>query len=602
MKTLIKSALLAVLCLSLLLLSGCASSQYKDALALMEAGDYSAAAAIFAELEDYKDAEDQLSLCKQKISYQEALDYLNAGDYDQAFNCFSMLGVFEDSAEKASESLYLKAGELFDSGFYSEAAELYSQLGEYSDSAERHLESQYLYAENLISRYSYERARSILSSLGSYRDCTDKIAGIDAALSEQSAVNSASVGEVVYFGSFEQDNDPDNGAESLAWVVLEKDEDKMLLLCRDAIETLPYNSEFAATDWESSTLRKWLNEDFFAAAFSEADAARLLPMIDSSAANADDGSKVFLLSAEEAGRVLAQHPDFAPAVPSEAAQAKGAGLRKNGSVCWWLRDNGFAPSYAAYAGSDGSVNTTGVFCGMRQFCVRPAIWLRLTDLTETESVSGTSVRAEAAESADAPWQLAETPDAGEEYVNSIIFLGDSTTYGYVTVGMPTSQIWTPDSHTMSIYQQSFVYVETTKGPMLIRDAAKTLQPDLMVITLGIRHITTMKEQEFKAEYTDLVNGILETSPNTKIILNSVYPVADFLDPRELAVTNDMIDTVNGWIQYVVQQTGVRYLDSNTMLKGDDGYMVRSYARSDGLHLSPEALNLVLENIRTHAYQ
>ena len=52
----------------------------------------------------------------------------------------------------------------------------------------------------------------------------------------------------------------------------------------------------------------------------------------------------------------------------------------------------------------------------------------------------------------------------------------------------------------------------------------------------------------------------------------------------------------------MQQTGVRYLDSNTMLKGDDGYMVRSYARSDGLHLSPEALNLVLENIRTHAYQ
>ena len=192
--------------------------------------------------------------------------------------------------------------------------------------------------------------------------------------------------------------------------------------------------------------------------------------------------------------------------------------------------------------------------------------------------------------------------ATRDGVEHIIFMGDSTTYGYVTIGMSTNQIWTPDSHTMSIYEQSFVYVDTTKGPMQIRAAAAEHQPDLMVITLGIRHITTMKEMEFKAEYTDLVNGILEASPNTKIILNSVYPVADFLDPRELAVTNDMIDTVNGWIQYVVEQTGVRYLDSNSILKGEDGYMVRSYARSDGLHLAPDALNLVLENIRTHAYQ
>ena len=601
MKTLFKTILLAALCLSLLLLSGCASSQYKDAMALMESGDYSGAAAILAELEDYKDAGEQLSLCKQKISYQEAVDYLTAGDYDQAYNCFSMLGAFEDSADKALECLYLKAGEQFSSGLYSESAELYKQLGDYSDAAQQYLEAQYLYAQELISRYSYERARSILKELGAYRDSAEKLTSIDAILSEQSAVNNASPGEVVYFGSYEQDNDPDNGAESLAWVVLEKDEEKMLLLCRDAIDTLQYNSEFVATDWENSSINKWLNDEFLGAAFSEADAARLLTLTDSSALQSDAGSKVFLLSAKEAESLLSACPDFASAVPSETAEEHGAGLRRNGAVCWWLRDNGFSPKYAAYVGSDGSVNTAGIFCDIRQFCVRPAIWIRLSDLSETETVTGSSVRAEAVEE-DSPLQLAETPDVGDEYINSIIFMGDSTTYGYVTIGMSTNQIWTPDSHTMSIYEQSFVYVDTTKGPMQIRTAAAEHQPDLMVITLGIRHITTMKEMEFKAEYTDLVNGILEASPNTKIILNSVYPVADFLDPRELAVTNDMIDTVNGWIQYVVEQTGVRYLDSNSILKGEDGYMVRSYARSDGLHLAPDALKLVLENIRTHAYQ
>ena len=138
--------------------------------------------------------------------------------------------------------------------------------------------------------------------------------------------------------------------------------------------------------------------------------------------------------------------------------------------------------------------------------------------------------------------------------------------------------------------------------MPIRTAAEHFKPDMMVITLGIRRITIMDEELFKTEYTDLVTGILEASPDTKIILNSVYPVATHLDRRELDVTNDMIDTVNGWIQDIVQETGVRYLDSNSILKGEDGYMVNSYARTDGLHLAQEALLLVLENIRTHAYQ
>ena len=598
MKRLTKTAVLLLLCLSMLVLSGCQSSDYKTALGLMEAGDYKAAAEMWTALGDYKDAGDQLSLCKQKISYLEAEEYLAQGEIDQAYNAFIMLGVFEDSEQRAAQCLYMKADMLFDAGQYSEAAELYAQLGDYEDAAELYLEAQYLYADSLISRYSYERARSILEGLGDYKDTGDKLAAIEDALSAQGAINNASVGEIVYFGTFEQDNKADNGAESLAWVVLSKDEDKMLLLCRDAIATAQYNSEFSSTGWEQSSVRAWLNGEFLDGVFTEADSARLLPLVDK---GSTEGSKVFLLSAQEAESLLAERREFAAAVPSQAAEAQGAGLRANGAVCWWLRDSGFSPKYAAYVNSDGSVNTQGIYCDNRQFCLRPAIWVRLSDIIEAETVEGSSHRADAAES-EAPWQLAETPDVGDEYINSIIFMGDSTTYGYVNIGMSSDQIWSASSHTMSIYEQSYVNIDTAEGLMPIRTAAEHFKPDMMVITLGIRRITIMDEELFKTEYTDLVTGILEASPDTKIILNSVYPVATHLDRRELDVTNDMIDTVNGWIQDIVQETGVRYLDSNSILKGEDGYMVNSYARTDGLHLAQEALLLVLENIRTHAYQ
>ena len=38
-----------------------------------------------------------------------------------------------------------------------------------------------------------------------------------------------------------------------------------------------------------------------------------------------------------------------------------------------------------------------------------------------------------------------------------------------------------------------------------------------------------------------------------------------------------------------------------MLRGKDGWLVSSYQNGDGLHLTKEALNLELNNLRTHAW-
>jgi lysophospholipase L1-like esterase len=205
-------------------------------------------------------------------------------------------------------------------------------------------------------------------------------------------------------------------------------------------------------------------------------------------------------------------------------------------------------------------------------------------------------------------QLVETEDMGQDYIDNIIFLGDSTTYGLkaysvLSGGKDTTQVWTPSSGTLTLSQQSFatiVYPETG-NEITIQAAVEVKQPTMMVITLGVNGVSFMDEEYFKSEYTSLVKGIQEKSPNTKIILNSIYPVAsnyEYLD----SINNEKISAANEWVKAVAKETGVRYLDTQSVLHGDDGFMIYEYSNGDGLHLCADGFKVVLNYIRTHGYQ
>lgn len=208
----------------------------------------------------------------------------------------------------------------------------------------------------------------------------------------------------------------------------------------------------------------------------------------------------------------------------------------------------------------------------------------------------------------APTQLEETEDMGQEYIDAITFLGDSTTYGLRYYKMlagerDTTQVWTPKSGTLSLFQQSFaliVYPETGEE-ITILEAVERKKPEMMVITLGVNGVSMMDEEYFKSEYTALVEGIQKTSPETKIILQSIFPVASSYEYLK-SINNEKITQANDWVEDVAEQTGVRYLNTQTVLKGEDGWLPQSYQNGDGLHLNETSFSLVLEYIRTHGWQ
>lgn len=201
-----------------------------------------------------------------------------------------------------------------------------------------------------------------------------------------------------------------------------------------------------------------------------------------------------------------------------------------------------------------------------------------------------------------PTRLAETEDMGQDYVDQFVFLGDSTTYGlghYNVVG--PNQVWTPKSGTLTLAlwdTATIVYPEDSTE-ISIAEAVAKKKPAYMLVTLGVNGVSFMDETTFTKTYTALVNTIKQQSPDTKIILNSIYPIAV---ANYSGITNDLINTANTWVEKVAADTGVRYLDSASVIKDSTGAMPMDISNDKKLHMNEKGYELVIKYLRTHGYK
>lgn len=93
---------------------------------------------------------------------------------------------------------------------------------------------------------------------------------------EMAAIADAAVGDIVYFGSYEQDNDSENGTEPVEWYVLDKANGEATLLAVYMLDCQPYHEADEAFTWENCDLRSWLNDEFYDTAFSEQEQAAIV--------------------------------------------------------------------------------------------------------------------------------------------------------------------------------------------------------------------------------------------------------------------------------------------------------------------------------------
>ncbi len=192
------------------------------------------------------------------------------------------------------------------------------------------------------------------------------------------------VGSYVAFGSYEQDNDAENGSEAIEWLVLAKEDNRLLLISKYALECKPYNENQTDVTWEKCTLRQWLNDEFMKEAFSSEELSLILktkvsadknPTYDTDAGNPTEDC-LFLLSISEANKYF--DSNTARQCEPTAYTIKQGGYKNNDGYCWWwLRSPGYASDDAAVVNYGGSVIYAGYDVDYDLYCVRPAMWINL---------------------------------------------------------------------------------------------------------------------------------------------------------------------------------------------------------------------------------
>ena len=198
--------------------------------------------------------------------------------------------------------------------------------------------------------------------------------------------------------------------------------------------------------------------------------------------------------------------------------------------------------------------------------------------------------------------LTETADAGTDYLNDTLFLGDSNTVRLYNNGLISLQQFCAKEGigTQVALNEGIVTFKKDSNHYTIPQAVAMMKPRRVVMTFGTND-TGMEVPDFIAHYTALIQAIQQSYPYTDIIVNTVPPVP--VDHSNYPhMDQAKIDDFNMALLDLCEQLGVRFLNSAEALKGSDGYGIADYYTSGDIHLKSAGLKAVLNYLRTHALQ
>ena len=123
--------------------------------------------------------------------------------------------------------------------------------------------------------------------------------------------------------------------------------------------------------------------------------------------------------------------------------------------------------------------------------------------------------------------LPETGDAGEEYLNDTLFLGDSNTVRLYNNGLISLQQFCAKEGigTQAALSDGIVTFKNDGNHYTIAEAVAKMKPRRVVMTFGTND-TGMEVSDFIAHYTALVQAIQASYPYTDIVVNTVPPIPE----------------------------------------------------------------------------
>lgn len=213
-------------------------------------------------------------------------------------------------------------------------------------------------------------------------DDTDA-ADTDKADTPPESAKTYSVGDIITLGSYEQDGDSSNGKEPIEWIVLETDGSKALVISKYGLDAMPYHDIKENVAWDISSIRYWLNSDFYNTAFDDEDKHLITrKMITNNRSSlADSVSDILYLLNNTEVNTLMTSKDLLYCQPTPYAKQKGVWVNKENGNCYWLlRPEAILPDTVDNVSSLGETDIGTISVTKKDGAVRPAMTIDLTKL------------------------------------------------------------------------------------------------------------------------------------------------------------------------------------------------------------------------------
>ena len=224
-------------------------------------------------------------------------------------------------------------------------------------------------------------------------------------------------------------------------------------------------------------------------------------------------------------------------------------------------------------------------------------WLKLLTVLSLLCALTVSTKADSRE----PFVL---PQNEKDALAGVYFFGESTTAHLARSGGVLDgreKVLRDESGTRYLDMRilsSPVFYEGEK--ISFAEAVERGQPRVLVLSFGLNGLPRWSRdpEAFLRNYRALIDGVFARSPNTKIILQSVYPVGEndcFSAP--VPKLNAQIQALNAYIASLSQEyENVAYINTAALLSDASGALLSNYDIGDGIHLTNDAYRIILSHL------
>ena len=196
-------------------------------------------------------------------------------------------------------------------------------------------------------------------------------------------------------------------------------------------------------------------------------------------------------------------------------------------------------------------------------------------------------------------QPIDNNDEFNDFKDNVVVIGDSIALGYGTYErLPMKHVFAKLNASPSKMDDfKFEYAGGEASALTILN---DLQPEFIMLSMGLNDITTYSAENFAEKYKKFTDSIIESCPESEIYIMGITPVKSDCE----YTSNKNIDEYNIKLSEEFENYGekIHFVNAGTVLKNDNGSLNNEYSSGDGIHLTGAAYDEMLKELENYLYK